>query len=978
VFGAALATVAPRADAQRTVLFQAHGYEALTEADMQAQAPAQQQQQAPPVLQAPTTAPGQRLPSPMATLPQVVQEIRFSGNRRYTKDMLTTRLFTRGGDPFEPNSLQRDFMNLWNTGYFEDLRLEDEPGPRGHILTFFLREKPQIRTIEYGKGMKTVSQSDVLDRFKERKVGLTVESPYDPTKVRHAEVVLQEFLSEKGHQFAKVEAKATRVPPNAIKLLFEVDEGPTVKVGDIMFRGNTKIDDRELRGAMKFTKPIGIPKSIFFENLFARSYDQSKLGYDLEQVRSKYQDIGYFKALVLDPELKLYDTEAHRPWYLGALLMPVKLVTWGHYPGAPKPGKAVDITVPIQEGELYHMGKIEFKGVKLFRKPEAVLGPYFRMATGDVFNVSKIRKGMEAVKDIYGEFGFINEVTEPEQEADDVNHIINMTFNIEEDKQFFVKRIEFSGNTTTRDKVIRREILVDEGDQFNNRLWKISILKLNQLGFFEPIKKENEMDGVKPNNRDGTVDINLKLKEKGKNTIGLTGGVSGIAGTFLGLNYQTHNFLGLGETLTFDVQLGTVERNVLLGFTEPFLFDKPLSAGFTVYDRRYSYNQARQESILTGQNLLSYYDSLGQNSLLNYRQNSKGFTLFTSYPLRRRFARIGITYGYDKANITTFSDAAAQYFEYLNFNNISGPNSLAGITTSKVIPSYTYNTVNSPLNPTNGKSFFFGGEFAGVGGTVRLVRPSASYTYYHPVNKRRNTIGFRLMGGFMTGYGGRVAPPYERFYIGGEQDIRGFDIRTISPVGYIPDQVSINVLDSDGAPRSTPVIVNGVVTTTAQTMLIPINRVTFPGGDTEGVANFEYRIPIVGPVTLAVFGDIGVNGVLRRSELNITDTRLAQLSALYPNASFQREIQLVPGTNFQPRLSTGLEIQVVLPIVQAPFRLYYAFNPMRVNTNIAPGIVVDRSQFPNSITYSQALIYGQSTNYEEPSHAFRFTISRTF
>src|SRR5258708_3004668 len=142
--------------------------------------------------------------------------------------------------------------------------------------------------------------------------------------------------------------------------------------------------------------------------------------------------------------------------------------------------------------------------------------------------------------------------------------------------------------------------------------------------------------------------------------------------------------------------------------------------------------------------------------------------------------------------MTTFSDAAAQYFQYLNYNNVSGPNSLEGITTSKITPSYSYNTVNSPLNPTNGKSVFLGGELAGAGGTIRVVRPSASFTMYRPTYHRRNTIGFRLQSSFMTGYGGRVAPPYERFYIGGENDIRGFDIRTVGPIGYIPDEVSIN------------------------------------------------------------------------------------------------------------------------------------------------------------------------------------------
>ena len=977
--------------AQRIILFQAHGYDPLDEPpamqyqDEKSSNPliqAQQPPQQPPNLQAPAQAPlpnAPRLPMPMAGVPNVVTEIIFTGQRRYTRDMPRTRLFTHAGDSFDANSLQRDFMNLWNTGYFEDLRLEDEPGAKGHTLTFVVKEKPQIRTIDYGKGMKSVSQSDVLDRFKERKVGLVVETPYDPTKVRHAEVVLQEFLAEKGHQFARVEAKATRVPPNSIKLIFDVDEGPTVKVGEITFSGNQAVSDRDLIQAMKYTHPIGIPKSIYLENLFARTYDQSKLSYDLEMVRGKFQDIGLFEALVLDPKLTLYDKES--TGFLHEVAMaPAEL--WNAIrrkkPGPPHPGKRVDIAIAIEQGDLYHMGKMEFTGVKLFRKPDAILKPIFKMNEGDIFNVSKIRKGMETVKEFYKEFGYINEVTEPNQDIDKVAHVINMTFNIDEDKQFFVKRIEFSGNTTTRDKVIRREILLDEGDMFNHRLWSISILRMNQLGFFEPIKKEQEDDGVKPNNRDGTVDINLKVKEKGKNTIGLTGGVSGIAGTFLGLQYQTHNFLGLGETLTFDVQLGTIERNVLLGFTEPHLFDKRYSVGFTVYDRRYSYDQARQASILAGQNLIGYYNQFGQQNLLNYRQNSVGATIFVSYPVGRGFSRVGITYGFDKSNITTFSDAAASYFDYLNYNNISGPNSLTGITTSKITPSYSYNTVNSPLNPTSGKSIFLGGEFAGIGGNIRLVRPTGSFTYYHPTYHKRNTIGFRVLGSYMTGYGGRVAPPYERFYIGGEQDIRGFDIRTVSPIGYVPSTVNINVLDSDGSPRSTPVLVNGVVQSAAQTMTIPINQITFPGGDMQAVGNFEYRIPIAGPVTLAAFYDIGFNRAMSASQLQISETRYQQLLSLYPNTNFTQNVQLVPGTNGALHGSVGLELQVVLPVVQAPFRLYYAYNLQRVETNIMPGLVVDRSQFPNNATFQQALAYGAATSYAEPAHAFRFTVSRTF
>ena len=157
---------------------------------------------------------------------------------------------------------------------------------------------------------------------------------------------------------------------------------------------------------------------------------------------------------------------------------------------------------------------------------------------------------------------------------------IDLTFNVDEGKQFFVRRIDFSGNTTTRDKVIRRELLIDEGDMFNTRLWEVSILRLNQLGYFEQLKEE-EAATIKRDTKTNTVDITLKVKERGKNSIQLNGGVSGIAGSFIGFSYSTNNFLGLGETLSIDSQLGDRIRNVTFGFTEPYFLDRPMQAGFT-------------------------------------------------------------------------------------------------------------------------------------------------------------------------------------------------------------------------------------------------------------------------------------------------------------------------------------------------------------------------------------------------------------
>src|SRR5205807_6210169 len=214
-----------------------------------------------------------------------------------------------------------------------------------------------------------------------------------------------------------------------------------------------------------------------------------------------------------------------------------------------------------------------------------------------------VRKGLESLRKAYGEFGFINFTPVPNTKIDDEKKLITLDIDIDEGKQYSVRRIEFQGNTTTRDKVIRRELAVEEGQVYNRRRWEFSILRLNQLGYFEQIKEEQDTE-VRRDDREGTVDLTLKLKEKGKNNIGLTGGVSGLAGGFIGINYETNNFLGLGETLSIAANVGNRERLVQFGFTEPYLLDRPIQFGFTIFTSKYDFNQAQQAALNSGQSNL--------------------------------------------------------------------------------------------------------------------------------------------------------------------------------------------------------------------------------------------------------------------------------------------------------------------------------------------------------------------------------------
>jgi outer membrane protein insertion porin family len=478
------------------------------------------------------------------------------------------------------------------------------------------------------------------------------------------------------------------------------------------------------------------------------------------------------------------------------------------------------------------------------------------------------------------------------------------------------------------------------------------------------------------------VDITLKVKERGKNSIGLNGGVSGIAGSFVGFNYSTNNFIGLGETLSIESQLGTRMRDVSFGFTEPYFLDRPLQLGFVVYLRRFNFDQGREASILYGQNLIPLYNQLGTNNLLNYTQNSHGFSVSASYPLKRSFARIGLTYGYDISNVVTQTTAATNYFQYINFSGVAGPNSLSGIHTSHVVPSYTYNTVNHPINPTAGRSIFASVDFAGsvLGGNVNTVRPALDLKYFHPVPWHKGHIlAFHALSSWVTGYGGKYVPPYSRTFIGGEQDIRGFEIWGVTPIAYIPSSSTVNVYNADGTQRTQKVISGGAVTTANVSMTIPSYQLITPGGDFQTVFNFEYRIPVVpNVVTVAPFFDAGVNKILLTNQLTMDVSRIGDLNNQFPQAGFTGKVQIAPGTQ-KPRASTGLELQVMLPVVNAPFRVYWAYNPSIVRQYLQPPIVADRSSFPNNATFLNSLVqFGQSYPFFEKRSTFRFTIGRTF
>jgi outer membrane protein insertion porin family len=916
--------------------------------------------------------------------PQVIN------NRRIPKDGILARMASHQGDPYDETTVERDFNSLWNTGYFENVRIEGSLTPSCIQLVVIVSEKPTIRTIDY-KGLNAVSLSDVQERFKKAKAGVTVESQYDPTRIARAIVILKDLLSEHGHQFATITPVIKKIPPSSVSVLFNVKEGPTVKVGKIAFDGNNSLSDRVLRGAMVNSKPIGIPHSIILENLFARTFDASKLDEDTERVRQAYRDRGYFKAETDEPQTHVRDAGGLNIFTL-----------------RPSTGKRIDILIPVQEGERYKLGGITFTNVDPRQWNLKALRAQFTQKDGEWFNATLFGKGLKDLQKAYGSRGYINMVANPRPVPDEAKKTVSWVIDIDQGKPFYVSRIEFSGNTITRDKVIRRELLLEEGQVYSSQLWDLSILRLNQLQYFEPLKAEQDSE-TRQNADEGTVDLLLKLKEKGKNSIGVNGGISGLSGTFIGLNYETNNFLGLGETLSAVANIGDLSRNLTFGFNEPYLRNKPISVGTEFFDRKFDYNPAKAYSIAnnTSANLSNAQSSL----LTNYNQSTKGFTLSASEPLKhfwlfkgRGVPRIGVTYGLSRASITTFNDNTRNVFQSLAFRSgVAGPNQLNGIVTSTIQPSFSYSSEDGRF-AHSGRAFALSVQIAGAGGNVKYVSPVASYRQFYPMKglkidrEGRNVLRMKLQLAHVNGFGGEVAPPTNRIYGGGENDLRGFDIRSSSPYTFIPVKVQFNLTNPDGTtvPRdpTNPSLGNIQIP-------LPIYRLVSVGGDSQLTANLEYAIPIVSQVTFAFFTDFGLTGDLQPGQLRQSVAGAAVLSSpLYgcptfvngacyggKQVAFPIQLSTVPHTNFVPRMSNGAELQVILPIINAPFRLYYAYNPLRLYRSLPQQLAVDnnelRSFFPDSgaglFSYQQAIqYYGAAYQLREPRKTFRLTVGTTF
>jgi outer membrane protein insertion porin family len=792
--------------------------------------------------------------------------------------------------------IRDDFKRLWATSFLDDLaiRVEDYKfanGVIGKMIVYDMEERERVKIVDY-EGLHKVDQAKIEEKLKEKSITIRLDSFIDPGKIRSVTSVVRELYAAEGYQFVEIrpETKPVEGGTKLVHVTFHITEGPKVRIQDVDFVGNSAMTDGKLSKKMKENKEKG-----FFGFITGGgTYKEDKFAEDAQLITDFYRDEGYIMAQVGQPTMKTLEDS--------------------------KDGKTrwIQLQVPVTEGKKYTVGDFTFEGNKVVNSE--ALRPLFKLEKGETYSQKKIKKGLEKAQEIYGSGGYMEFTAYPDLKPRDQPEngadtsagppaptasagpaptnggkaeppIVDVTMRVDEGKQYFINRITFVGNTTTRDNVIRRELRLLEAGVFNTQALKDSVRRLNQLGYFKPLEND-AVDVQKVANADNKVDLQLKLEEQNRNQLTFGAGVSQFDGFFGQLSFQTSNFLGRGETFTVTAQQGNRAKNYQVAFTEPFLFDRPMTAGIDLYAREIRYE--------------------GQ-----FTQASVGGNLVFGFQVMP-YARMFVNYSYEQVKVKELNPLYTDPL-ILQGNPFLYDSLLIGQggrrTISKIGPSFVYNTVDHPIFPTSGSRYTMSMDLAGIGGNTNFWNPRAEAVRYFPFGARRRTsLGLRAQAEYIAPYGSSlVVPIFEKLFLGGEYSMRGFDLRTVGP----RDPVT------------------GLVT----------------GGNKSLLFNVEYLITIAGPVRLVLFYDAGQvrdEGESFGWKEPVYQTTVPGAliptpgdfySVFNPFNSHFDPVTSVIGERSAFKTSTGAEIRFFMPVLNVPFRLIFAANPSRggvLDNNLQP------------------------------------------
>jgi len=686
----------------------------------------------------------------------VIKEIVIFGNERVDKGIILKEIKSKAGEPFSPERVREDIKAIYRLGFFRDVQVDAAETKGEIILTFVVIEKPYVANIVISGSVK-LSQEDI-----EGVIEVKRDSVLDMGKVRSSVTEIKKLYTSKRYFGSEVEYRVELEQGNKAVVYFDIVEGVKGYLTKITFAGNKVFGSRKLKTVMKTKK-----KGWLWWLTKSGTVETDVLEVDVSRIRSLYLDHGYVTVKISDPEITLSKNK-----------------------------KSIQITIRIEEGEQYRLGSLDVQGDILTTKEELLKG--FKSRVQKVYRASLVQKDLLWLTDQYTDKGYAYTDVAPLTMLDNEKKLVHLSFKIDKGITVHINRIEMEGNTKTRDKVIRRELKIAEGDLYSSTRLRKSRERVLRTGYF----KEVEF-APSPTEKKDLIDLDIRVEEQQMGRLAFGAGYSNVHGVVGSVALSHGNLFGRGYKANIKAEIGGDVRNFNVGFTDPRFLDTPISLGFRAYSETDEYDTYSVDVIGGG---ITIGREITENIVASLGYSYEGVKIFD-----------------------VDQDNASQFIKEQEGTS----------TTGKVTLTFTRNTLNDPYFPTKGSEIWVAGAIAGLGGDNYFYSASGGVSWFHPIVGDL-VLNLRGTVGFIRPYSDKDVPLNEKFYVGGIKTMRGFDFGMAGPV-----DTTYSLYDDDGDPLTEDLIV-GV----AHDPIGALNMVVF---------NTELLYPLSKAIGLraAIFYDVG-------------------------------------------------------------------------------------------------------------------------
>jgi outer membrane protein insertion porin family len=632
-------------------------------------------------------------PTP-ADRPILVKEIGVQGNRRVQEAVILGRVSAKIGSPFVANRTAEDIRAIFALGFFDDVQVKVEDFEGGVKLTYMVVERPFVRDIVFA-GNKKEDAATLQD-----KIDLKLGSVYNPVEVNRGADKLKEFYETEGYFEVGITPEVEKLPDGDVTVTYRIAEGRRITIDQIVIEGAQGLTPKQVKGAMDTQEREYI--------VLRGTVQRQRLDEDVDRIIQLYNDFGYVQARVESSDIQI-DREKAR----------------------------ATIRIVVVEGPQFKVGGVDVTGNAVL--PMEEIRKRIELKSGEVFSRSKLRESVKGITDLYSAIGRASADVSPNTLQDTPGRLVNIVFEINEGPETYVERINIAGNTRSEEKILRREIPMAEGDLFTSQKLARAKQRLTNLNYFDKVEAKTA-----PGSAKDKVIVNIDVTEKPTGLFSIGGGYSSQDGVLGTLDLSQRNFLGKGWEVFLRLRGGQNLQTGTIGFTEPWLFDRPLAAGFDIFNTR--------------------------RILPDYTVNSLGGDIRLGHPIGE-YSRWNAVYRVSQDRISDVNELGSPELISQEGTHLT---SLVGLSLSR-------DTRDSVYDPTRGGTASIGVDFAGVGFGEKFARSVFSTTYFQPLPWLEHVLSFRFMAGYSFGWSKDPVPLFERFYLGGSNSLRQFKSLQVSP-----------------------------------------------------------------------------------------------------------------------------------------------------------------------------------------------------